>query len=76
MGISFDLNIAIFLQLKDFNTHSKILLFSGILTIFTLCLQIYLVYEGFRVMSYPKYYFKLKSTETNFGPLYEGIKLR
>lgn len=76
MAVAFDLNLAIFLQLKDFNYRNVFLLFNGVVSIFAFAFELYYILFGFLIMSKPDYYLKLKSTEYMYGALYEGLKIK
>ncbi|CAD8077791.1 unnamed protein product [Paramecium sonneborni] len=75
LTISYDLNLAIFLQLIAYTTTSLILGLSSLLALLFLLLQAFFIYFAIIIMSNKPFYFQLTEAQLKYGALYEGIVL-
>ncbi|CAD8136694.1 unnamed protein product [Paramecium pentaurelia] len=75
MASAYDLNLAIFLQLKDLNFKNPLLKLSSFSAIIVFFLEIYFIYKCFSLMNKDLATLKLKKSVQNYGSLFEGLKL-
>ncbi|CAK78000.1 unnamed protein product (macronuclear) [Paramecium tetraurelia] len=75
LTISYDLNLAIFLQLMSYSNSSSILILSSLFALVLMFCEMYFIYFGVIVMSNKRFYFELQEVQLKYGALYEGIEL-
>ncbi|CAD8151416.1 unnamed protein product [Paramecium pentaurelia] len=75
MAVAFDYNLALFLQLKDFQLNNPILFTSFIFCLIAFVIEVTFISMAINFMSKPSFVFKQKINLDNFGAIYEGIKL-
>ncbi|CAD8148104.1 unnamed protein product [Paramecium pentaurelia] len=75
MAVAFDYNLALFLQLKDFDLNDPILFTSFLFCLIAFVIEIVFIFMAINFMSKPSFVFKQKVSLDNFGAIYEGIKL-
>ncbi|CAD8146759.1 unnamed protein product [Paramecium octaurelia] len=75
MAVAFDYNLALFLQLKDFDLGDPILFTSFLFCLIAFAIEIAFIKMAINYMSKPAFVFKQKASIDNFGAIYEGIKL-
>ncbi|CAD8069547.1 unnamed protein product [Paramecium sonneborni] len=75
MAVAFDYNLALFLQLKDFELSDPILFTSFLCCLVAFVIEIVFISMAVNFMSKPSYVFKQKFNIDCFGAIYEGIKL-
>ncbi|CAD8066144.1 unnamed protein product [Paramecium primaurelia] len=75
LTISYDLNLAIFLQLMSYSKSSILLILSSLFAFIFLFCEMIFIYFGIIVMSNKRFYFDLQEVQLKYGALYEGIEL-
>ncbi|CAD8062024.1 unnamed protein product [Paramecium sonneborni] len=76
MAVAFDYNLALFLQLKDFDLSDPILFTSFLCCLVAFAIELIFISIAINFMSKPTFVFKQKFNVNYFGAIYEGIKLK